>query len=114
MIVVDNVEQHSTLFVPKARLERGPRDFGPAQVARVTLAGCHQRMHPKRLNLNRLADSRRHDPLADFGVHPSELHTGPAAREQAIGITADAVARAARVSRYDIGNCRFDAATAGD
>ncbi len=67
---------------------------------------ARQRVQPQRLHLDRLADPRRHHPVADLGVHPRELDAGHAARQQPIGIGADAVARAAEVALDDGGDGR--------
>src|SRR5437763_1145734 len=57
-------------------------------------AGCrHEGVVPERVDLDRLAQARRHDPIADLRVHPRELHAGGAGGEQAVGgVLADAVA----------------------
>jgi hypothetical protein len=40
---------------------------------------------PKRVDLDRLADARRHHPIADLGVHPGELHARFAGMKQPVG-----------------------------
>src|SRR5258708_13103983 len=47
---------------------------------------CHRskRVDPKGINLHRLASSRCDDPVADFCVHPRELHTGTSAIENPV------------------------------
>src|SRR5439155_14696951 len=68
-----------------------------APALRERRAGA-QRVEPQRLDLDRLADARRHDVIADPRVHPRELEARLAGGEQAIVIEADAVAGAARVA----------------
>ena len=69
--------------------------------ASMSRAGDRERVDPQRLDLDRLADPRRDHAVADLRVHPRQLQAGLAAREQAVGVGADAVARAARVAVDD-------------
>jgi hypothetical protein len=50
------------------------------------MGGQTEGIEPERLDFHRFADAGGDDPVIDFGVHPGELHTGHAAREQAIGV----------------------------
>src|SRR5205814_10545740 len=43
-----------------------------------------QRVVPQRIDLDRLAASRGHDPVLDAGIHPGERVTLLAARQQAV------------------------------
>ena len=62
-----------------------------------------QRVVPQRLNLHRLADARRHYPVADFGVHPGELHARFAGSQQPVAFFhVDAVARSLHVPLDDL------------
>ncbi len=54
-----------------------------------------QAVVPQRVDLYRLANPRRHHPIADFGIHPGKLHTRFTRVEQAIvGVQVDVVAGA--------------------
>src|SRR5262245_5148414 len=75
VIDVDDVEQEPALVVPEALYERGlcvRRERGPS--SRPTPRDA-QRVDPQRLHFDRLANARRHDPIADLRIHPRELHT---------------------------------------
>jgi hypothetical protein len=61
-----------------------------------------ERVDPKRLHLDRLADARRDHPVADLGVHPGELHAGHARREKAVFVHADAEARTMTIAMQDL------------
>src|SRR6266567_8089281 len=58
---------------------------------------------PERLDFDRLATARRHDPVADLGVHPSELDAGFTRVQQAAGIYFDSVTGAVNVPGNDVG-----------
>ena len=94
--------------------ETDARVFGEATVRicrpaeRLGKAGHDaHRIVPQRIDLDRLADARRHDPIADLGIHPAELHPGFAGTEQPIaGIHLDAVAGAPPMPFHHIGEDR--------
>ena len=56
-----------------------------------------ERIKPQRINLHGLSDSRRHHPVADFGIHPGELHAGFTGVKQAILVHMNLVARSGYV-----------------
>ena len=57
-----------------------------------------ERVDPQRVDLHGLPRARGNDPVADFGVHPGELHAGAAGKEQTVGgIGMNVVARALHV-----------------
>ena len=101
VIDVDDIVKAAAGLVPKALLEGLARFFiGSGPVGQI-LPGQAQRVEPKRLDFDRLADARRDDPVADLGIHPSQLHARHAAGQQPIGIAANAVARAVAVAGED-------------
>ena len=109
---VDHVVQALSVG-PHEPCEAGPCDGGLGR-ERVRLAQHRgefrhdaQRIVPQRVDLHRLADARRHHPIAHLGVHPGELHAGLAGPQQAIRrIHSDAVARAAPMPGDHVGKHR--------
>ena len=66
-----------------------------------------QRVVPERVDLDGLAAPRRHDPVADLGVHPGQLKARSALPQQAVvRIDADAEPRAGEVVLDDIDELR--------
>src|SRR5207237_4767962 len=66
-----------------------------------------QRIHPERVDFDRLAGPRRYDPISDFRIHPSELHAGAAAIQQAVvGVDMYVVASSLQVCADDFGTYR--------
>src|SRR5437868_11634 len=59
-------------------------------------------VEPQRLNLYRLSYARGDDPIANLGVHPSELDSGFAGIKQAVLQDANVVASAAQVRINDL------------
>src|ERR1019366_4742705 len=101
MIAVDYVIEAPTGFIPEARHER---EF-PASIQQlplvVGLARDLERVEPQRLDLDRLADARRHHPVADFRIHPGELHAGLAGCDESVVVAMNPVARAVQVALED-------------
>src|SRR5262249_45099957 len=99
-IATDHIEEASGGFVPEAFRKSGPRGVGeflPMRGIRLVseaLAQVFRRAQgvvPKGLDLDRLAVTRGHHPVAHFGVHPGELHSRLAGKQQAVGVQADSV-----------------------
>ena len=85
VIGVHDVVEAAARLVPEARVEaRDARASSVPRSAAVNALGDPERVEPERLDLDRLADARRHDPVADLGVHPGELHARLAGGEQAV------------------------------
>src|SRR5215471_3462929 len=62
---------------------------------------------PQRVDLDWLADARRHHPVAELGIHPGKLYSGDAGAQQRIlWIDPNAVARATEVPFDDVGQDR--------
>ena len=57
-----------------------------------------QGVQPERLNLDWFSGAWSDNPIADFGIHPSELYAGDATSEEPIAGGADSVACAFAVS----------------
>jgi hypothetical protein len=98
VVHVHDVAQPAGLLVPEVPFEARRGLLGQTRKTPHPSAGQTQRVHPQRLHLHRLADARRHHPVAHLGVHPGELHAGLAGAQQAVGVGADAVPRAAGVA----------------
>src|SRR5260370_29202931 len=101
---VDNVETAMAVCIPELlkTLLRFGREFfvSIAGFSEESRKSCHRskRVDPKGINLHRLASSRCDDPVADFCVHPRELHTGTSGIEKPVGrIDTDVVARSRNV-----------------
>ena len=57
-----------------------------------------ERVEPQRIHFDGLADARRDDVIAHFGVHPGELHAGLTGVEESVArVHVNLVARAADV-----------------
>ena len=56
----------------------------------------------QRLDLDGLAVPRRDHPIADFDVHPGQLHARFAGGEQPVAVHANVVARAVHLPRDDV------------
>ena len=92
-IAVDHVVETARGFVPELLAKTVPRAIGQLLVVcagdvvpkapRQVFHGA-ERVVPERLNLDGFAMPRRDHPIADLGVHPSELHSGLAGQEQAV------------------------------
>src|SRR5581483_785534 len=98
---IDDVVERPRRLVPETVLEgcaTSCEDFRPALGEGAPDA---ERIQPERLDLDRLPDPRRDDPRADLRVHPGELDTLLARREEAIVVGMDAVSRASTVARED-------------
>ena len=107
MTVVHDVEEHSPFAIPEARFERQASLFGPAHQLGVTLTRDLQGVNPERLDLDGLTDARRDDPVENLCVHPSELHTGLTASEQAVIVASNSVPRATRITEDNLGDGRL-------
>ena len=100
---VDDVVEVAAGRVPEPLVERLADAGGAIDRTRglpiVHFAGplLHQaqRVVPERVDLDRLAAARRHDPVVDLRVHPGELITrGALAQQTVAGIDVDAEVRA--------------------
>ena len=61
-----------------------------------------ERREPQRVDLDRLSDARRHDVIADLGIHPRQLHARNAGAQETVGrIDADAEPRSFRITGND-------------
>src|SRR5271155_2366430 len=103
-VIAHNVVEATVLFVPEDFKKSGAgafRECGIMSSLLVVGKARRQPFHhaqgvvPERLNLHRFAAAGRYHPIANFGVHPGELHTVRARAEQSVRIHVDAVARAA-------------------
>ena len=66
-----------------------------------------QRVVPERVDLDGFTAPRRHDPVADLGIHPGQLKARSALPQQAVvRIDADAEPRAGEVVLDDIDELR--------
>src|SRR6185369_17949963 len=84
--------------VPELCFESRSTAVEQVSPTRRALARQPQRVQPERLDFDGFTDSRRHDVVADFGVHPRQLHPGYTRRQQAIVVGTDAESRAVRVA----------------
>src|SRR6185295_8833301 len=90
-------------LIPEPRLERATAALVRLLPGGVPPAHDPERVEPERLDLDRLADARGHDPVTDLCVHPGELHTRFAGGEEPIVVEVNPVAGAPRVARHDRG-----------
>ena len=101
MVDIDDVVQATERLIPKAVLKRIQPASVDATPLAVELCADLECREPKCLDFDRLADPRRDDPVADSGVHPRQLLAGNAGAQQAVGVTTNPVAGAAKVPRQD-------------
>src|SRR6516165_7254316 len=105
---IEHVVETETIRTDEAA-EAGPRLLGE-RIKHPTVAAepggevkhGAERVVPEGVDLDRLAHPRRHDPVADLRVHPSQLDAGLARPHQAVRfVEPDAVSRAIAVGVYD-------------
>ncbi len=101
VITVDHVEEAALLLVPETGVEGVLSLLSEIVPAKGKGGGEAQGVDPERLDLHRLSDARRDDPVADLRVHPGELDPGDASRQQAIGVRADPIAGPSRIAFED-------------
>src|SRR6266568_5662432 len=111
-INIDNIVKITAFGEPKPMVERCSRFLCPFVVAfrRSLFPSFAQpirqqakRIVPKRVDLDRLSAAGCHDPVVHFRVHPGELITGFALREQSIvWIDANIKSRAAQMMFGDV------------
>src|SRR5262249_26163196 len=71
---------------------RGTEAVGLSQNSRERTYDA-QGVVPQRIDFDRLADARGHNPITNLGIHPGDLHAGHSGLEQAVGaIDGDTVA----------------------
>src|SRR5260370_5359417 len=98
---VDDVRQIAQLSSEKALEKTLANTLPLCLVGRSVFAAfvnerrqATQDVVPERLDLDRLADPRRDDPVTHFGVHPGELNAVRAGPQQAVvRVNADSVPR---------------------
>jgi len=80
---VYHIVKTTRLFIPKQLVETSARFVSHRAVLLLCvwlIESCGEVFHdaqgvvPKRLNLNRLSMTRRDYPVADFRIHPGQLH----------------------------------------
>src|SRR6202030_1726998 len=100
MIDIDYITKVAS-FVPKTRHKR-IRRFREQTVPSIGKStGDFERIEPQRLDLDRLADPRRHYPVTDLRIHPGQLHSRPARRDQTVAVGVNVEAGAARIAGED-------------
>jgi hypothetical protein len=104
VILIDDVEEARLLGVPKTLVERVPTGLIQREPFRIALPHNLQRVEPQRLNLHRLANSRRDFAAVHASVHPGQLHARLSRREQTVDIGVDVVPRALCISLDDLVN----------
>src|SRR5688572_511912 len=92
VIDIDDVGQIPATVVPEAFDECRATMREHLVPLRIGSRGHDKRIQPERLDLDRLADAGRDDVITDACIHPGELKSCAAGRQQAIGIEPDAEA----------------------
>src|SRR5437870_4874180 len=96
------------LFVPEALGKGFHASLERLTPTWVKPGGDVERVEPQRLNLDRLADSRRDYALANPRVHPRQLHAWHACGEQTIVVHQDAESCSGRVASHDRQDCGLE------
>ena len=111
VVDIDDVEQTVSRLVPESQCKRFDRAIQNRGPACAQSGASIKRINPERLDLDGLADARCDLSSLDSRIHPGQLHPWRAACQQAVGITADALARPARESFEDFENHSLEALT---
>ena len=76
MIRIDDIVQIPAALVPETDLEGFPSTDEKVLPVCRERAGDVQSIEPQGLDFHWFADARGDDPVADLGIHPSELGAG--------------------------------------
>jgi hypothetical protein len=101
VVGIHHVVQRACLRVPEPRAEGAQAVRQRRRPALGVRGGDGERVEPQGLHLDRLADARRDDVIADARVHPGECRARLSRRQQPVAVETDPRARARGVSVDD-------------